>query len=94
MAELSEGDTVKFIPELANPVEAQAIRMESAGHKLGYVPRGHLELLQRMLGRGAELEGEVFRINGSPTRPLVYVLTRITLDDRPAMPANALKMQA
>ncbi|WP_280547034.1 HIRAN domain-containing protein [Halomonas sp. 11-S5] len=67
-AELSEGDPVQFVPEPENSVEAQAIRMESAGHKLGYVPRGHLDMLHRMLDRGAELEGEVFRTNaeGSP----------------------------
>lgn len=91
---LSEGDAVHFVPEPHNLVETQAIRMETAGKKLGYVPRGHLDTLHRMLGRGAHLEGEVFRINGSPERPLVYVLTRITRDDKPTMLAHALRMQA
>ncbi|AXY41790.1 MULTISPECIES: HIRAN domain-containing protein [Halomonas] len=93
-SDLSKGEPVQFVPEPENQVDAHAIRMESAGRKLGYVPRGHLDMLHRMLDRGAALDGEVFRINGSPERPLVYVLTRIRLDDRPAMPANVFRMQA
>lgn len=93
-AELKAGDPVRFVPELENPVEAEAIMMECAGRKLGYVPRGYLDMLHRMLDRGAELEGEVFRINGSQARPLVYVLTQIRLDDRPALPAGTLRLQA
>lgn len=89
--ELNEGDAVQFVPEPHNPVDCGAIRMESVGRKLGYVPKGHLDMLHRMLDRGAKLEGEVFRINGSPERPLVYVFTRIRLDDRPA---HTLRMQA
>ncbi|MBE0490563.1 MAG: HIRAN domain-containing protein [Halomonas sp.] len=93
-SELNKGDSVQFVPEPENPVDAQAIRMESALRKLGYVPRGHLDMLHRMLDQGAALDGEVFRINGSLERPLVYVLTRIRLDDRPAMPANVFRIQA
>lgn len=93
-SELNKGDPVQFVPEPENPVDSRAIRMENAGRKLGYVPRGHLDMLHRMLDRGAHLDGEVFRINGSPERPLVYVLTRIRLDDRPAMPTNVFRMQA
>ncbi|KJZ06875.1 MULTISPECIES: HIRAN domain-containing protein [unclassified Halomonas] len=92
--QLQEGDNVRFIAEPDNAFDDRAIRMESAGKKLGYAPRGHLDMLQRMLGRGAVLEGEVFRINGSPERRLVYVLTRIRRNDRPALPTNMLRMQA
>jgi hypothetical protein len=42
-SELNKGDPVQFVPEPENPVDTQAIRMESAGRKLGYVPRGHLD---------------------------------------------------
>lgn len=91
---LQPGDNVRFVAEPGNPVDDRAIRMESAGKKLGYAPRGHLDMLHRMLDRGAVLEGEVFRINGSPERRLVYVLTRIRRDDRPALPTHMLRMQA
>lgn len=92
--ELDEGDPVQFVPEPHNSVDNVAIRMENAGRKLGYVPRGYLDMLHRMLDEGASLGGEIFRINGSPERPLVHVLTRITRDDRSVMPAHTLRMQA
>lgn len=93
-SELNKGDPVQFIPEPENPVEAEAIKMESAGNKLGYVPRGHLDMLHCMLDQGAELKGEVFRINGRLERPLVYVLTRIRLGDKPVLLTDALRLQA
>ncbi|CAM3518404.1 HIRAN domain-containing protein [Halomonas lysinitropha] len=94
VGELQEGDAIQFVTEPGNAHERTAIRMESGGRKLGYVPRGYLDMLHRMLDRGANLEGEVFRINGSEERPLVHVLTRITRDDGAAMPAHTLRMQA
>ncbi|ATH76803.1 hypothetical protein CLM76_03965 [Vreelandella venusta] len=74
---LQVGNKVLFIAEPENLFDDRAIRMESAGKKLGYAPRGHLDMLHRMLDQGAVLDGEVFRINGSPDRRLVYVLTQI-----------------
>lgn len=91
VTKLQVGSNVQFVHEPDNPVDTDAICIESAGRKLGYVPRGHLDMLHRMLDEGATLEGEVFRINGTTERPLVYVLTRILKDDHPV---HALKMQA
>lgn len=91
VTDLQAGSNVQFVPEPENPVDASAIRLESGGRKLGYVPRGHLDMLHRMLQGGATLEGEVFRINGTSERPLVYVLTRILQGD---LPVHALQMQA
>ncbi|PXX96309.1 HIRAN domain-containing protein [Halomonas sp. LBP4] len=91
--ELREGSTVQFVAEPGNPFDSEAIRMENAGRKLGYVPRGHLDMLHRMLGQGARLEGVIFRINGTDNRPLVYVLTRISQEHR-SLPSHALRMQA
>lgn len=76
--DLEEGGPVMFSPEPTNSYDPKAIRMESKGRKLGYVPRGHLELLQRVMTQGAEVSGEVFRKNGTSERPLIYVLTRIS----------------
>ena len=91
ITDLQVGSSVQFVPEPENPVDADAIRIESAGCKLGYVPRGNLDMLHRMLKEGATLEGEVFRTNGTSERPLVYILTRILRGD---LPFQALKMQA
>lgn len=93
VGELQEGDSVQFVAEPGNPDDTKAIRMESAGHKLGYAPRGHLDMLHRMLDQGANLEGEIFHINGSVERPLVYVLTRIS-QRHSMLPSHALRMQA
>lgn len=89
--DLPVGSSIQLLPEPENPVDASAIRIDSTGHKLGYVPRGHLDMLHRMLEEGATLEGEVFRINGTSERPLVYVLTRISKGN---LPFQVLKMQA
>lgn len=83
VVELNVGDPVQFEREPENQFDGLAIRVESSGKKLGYVPRGHLDMLHRMLDKGAVLNGEVFRINGSSERPLVYVLTRIRLGEHP-----------
>ena len=94
VSELQAGDEVQFVPEPNNPVDSSAIRMESKGCKLGYVPRGHLTMLNRMLLGGADLTGEVFRSNGTPARPLVYVLTQIIHHNRLMMPSSPLRLQA
>lgn len=91
VADLQAGSSIQFLPEPENPIDASAIRLESAGRKLGYVPRGHLDMLHRMLHDGATLEGEVFRINGTSERPLVYVLTHIL---KGFFPIHSLRMQA
>lgn len=74
---LKAGDSIRFVIEPDNSVDNDAILIEHAGHKLGYVPRGHLDMFHRMLSQGANISGEVFRINGSLERPLIYVLTQI-----------------
>ncbi|MBT2774834.1 hypothetical protein J7J47_21645 [Halomonas sp. ISL-60] len=91
VTDLQTGGRVQFVPEPENSFDASAIRLESDGRKLGYVPRGHLDMLHRMLEDGATLEGEVFRINGTSERPLVYVLTHIL---KGGFPVHELRMQA
>lgn len=75
--QLQLGDKVEFILEPYNEHDPKAIRMESGGLKLGYVPRGHLKMLHRMNLKGAVVEGEIFRTNGTSERPLVYTLTKL-----------------
>lgn len=91
ITDLQTSSGVQFVAEPENSVDVDAIRIESAGCKLGYVPRGHLAMLHRMLKAGAILEGEVFRTNGTSERPLVYVLTHVLKGD---LPFQALQKQA
>ncbi|MFC0336925.1 HIRAN domain-containing protein [Kushneria avicenniae] len=76
--ELQPGDPVVFSPEPENIHDQKAIRLACRTKKIGYVPRGQLENLHRMIVKGASIDGTIFRINGTSDRPLVYVLTRIT----------------
>lgn len=75
--QVSDGDSVRYIAEPDNEWDPKAVRLEVAGNTLGYVPRGYLSMLHRMWENGARVEGQVFRVNGTARRPLVYVLTRI-----------------
>jgi len=93
VSQLQAGDSIRFVPEADNTYDRLAIRIESLGRKLGYVPRGQLEMLHRMIDQGASLEGMVFRINGTDDRPLVYVLTSITRDQS-AIPKTAPRLEA
>lgn len=89
---LLPGDAIQFEPEPDNPRDHLAIKVEKGGRKLGYVPRGHLPMLHRMLEQGAVLSGEVFRINGTSERPLVYVLVQVVRASEPNH--NPVKLQA
>lgn len=93
ISEIEIGDAIQFEPEPENTVDASAIRMMARGRKLGYVPRCHLDMLHRMLAEGAEINGEVYRVNGTSDRPLVYVLTQIYRVNSLERP-RSLKLQA
>lgn len=71
------GSLIQFRAEPMNQYDSQAIRVEHNGSKLGYVARSNLLLMHRMLKQGADIMGEVFHTNGTPERPLVYLMTRI-----------------
>lgn len=89
---LRPGDTIQFAPEPNNPRDHLAIRVEKSAQKLGYVPKGHLPMLHRMLEQEASLSGEIFRINGTSERPLVYVLVQIVRAGE--LNHNPVKLQA
>nr|WP_300312863.1 HIRAN domain-containing protein [Halomonas sp.] len=75
--DLKEGDSITFRSDPTNSFDSKAIRIESQGRKLGFVPKGCVDVLHRAFEDGAEVRGEIFRKNGSPDRPLIYVLTHI-----------------
>lgn len=74
---LQPGYDIQFEPEPENLHDSKAIRIESSGRKLGYVPRSQLDMMHRMLEQDASISGEIFRINGTVSRPLVYVLVSV-----------------
>lgn len=75
--ELQVGDKVAFVPDPSNKHDCLAIRMELNGRMLGFVPRGQLDVIHKALVGNGTVHGEVFRKNGSPERPLIYILTKI-----------------
>lgn len=75
---LQIGDPTCFVLEPDNEYDPKAIRIERNGVKLGYVPRGHLDMLHRMINLDAHFVSEVYRMNGTPERPLIYILTKIS----------------
>lgn len=81
-SDLAEGDPIAFLPDPTNRHDPKAIRMESQGRMIGFVPRGHVDLIHRALAEDSVVTGEVFRKNGSSERPLIYVLTHITRESK------------
>ncbi len=57
--EIRKGDRLTLVRELANPHDANAIRIEWQGRMLGYVPRRDNADLARQLDRGARVEVRV-----------------------------------
>lgn len=66
------GDEISLRHDASNPIEADAVAFYWRDVKLGYISR---VLRQRFLGwiRERSVRGEVARVNGTPSRPLVYV---------------------
>ena len=58
-SELRVGDALRLVRELANPHDANAIRVEWNGRMLGYVPRRDNSHLARQLDHGAAIEARI-----------------------------------
>lgn len=71
--EINLGDTVNFIPEPNNEFDHQAIRIELNKKKLGYIDRGRLNFLQSYIDSGCDISATIYRKNGTPERPLIYI---------------------
>lgn len=80
-AQIEVGERVTFHPEPENKFDRNAIRIELHGTKIGYVARGHAPIIRNFLNQGAEINGEIFRKNGTAERPLIYIFTQLTLTD-------------
>ncbi|MBI3939034.1 MAG: HIRAN domain-containing protein [Betaproteobacteria bacterium] len=66
--EMNVGDRLDLVREPDNPYDANAIRVEWRGHKLGYVPRRDNAAVARQIDHGAGLEARVTRLEESRNR--------------------------
>ena len=60
--DVREGDPLKLVREPDNPYDANAVRVEWRGRKLGYLARRDNAAVARQLDRGAPLEASVARL--------------------------------
>jgi hypothetical protein len=77
--ELKVDDAVILIAEPENEHDRFAVKIESGGRKIGYVPRLQAESICSWLRRG-QILGNVLKINGTLDRPrvLIFVAFRAT----------------
>ena len=63
---LRVGDALTLAREPGNPHDANAVRVEWRGHKLGYVPRRENAAVAAGLDRGAPLRARLSRLDDHP----------------------------
>lgn len=63
---LAVGDALELTPEPANPHDANAVRVDWRGHKLGYVPRRENAAVAWALARGVPLRARISRLDPHP----------------------------
>lgn len=61
--ELKVGDALTLIRESDNPYDANALRIEWHGEKLGYVPRAGNEDLVKLLDKGLKVSGRIINLH-------------------------------
>jgi len=66
MPMLQRGDPLELVREADNPRDANAVRVEWRGRKLGYVPRRENAALAWGLDRGTPLRARVSRVAEHP----------------------------
>jgi len=79
-AEMQVDDRLQLIREPDNRHDANAIRVEWKGHKLGYVPRRENQAVAQEMDRGARLEASISKLqrHRSPWQRLkmdIYVVS-------------------
>ena len=63
--EMKVGDALALVREPDNPHDANAIRVEWRGHKLGYVPRRENADVARQIDRGTPVRARISRLQTS-----------------------------
>ena len=72
--EMKVGDALALVREPGNPHDANAIRVEWRGHKLGYVPRSENADVARQIDRGTPVRARISRlqISRSPSKRIEF----------------------
>lgn len=78
--ELKVGDALTLIHETDNPYDANAIRVEWHGEKLGYVPRAGNEDLVKLLDKGLKVSGRIINIHAGRSH-WQRILFEVLLDE-------------
>ena len=60
--EMKAGDVLTLTRELDNPHDANAVRIEWRGHKLGYLPRAQNQAVAVEMDRGVQVEARIARL--------------------------------
>ena len=60
--QMQVGDALALVREPDNPYDANAVRVEWQGHKIGYVPRRENHDVARLIDRGQRLEARIARL--------------------------------
>ena len=66
--ELKVGDPLALVREPGNPHDANAVRVEWSGRKLGYVPRAENAALAWAMDRGERVTARISRLTPHPNR--------------------------
>ena len=66
--QLAVGDRLELVREPDNPYDANAVRVEWRGRRLGYVPRRDNAAVARQLDRGAALDARVATLRENRNR--------------------------
>ncbi len=75
---LSEGQELRLVNEPENPHDDKAVRLEYAGHHLGYVPRTRNRPIFRLVAQDAPLRVVAVHVN-QDREPWFAVWVRITM---------------
>jgi hypothetical protein len=68
---MTVGDPLELVREPDNPYDANAVRVDWRGRKLGYVPRRDNTAVARQLDRGAALDARVAVLRQNRNRSVV-----------------------
>jgi hypothetical protein len=83
--QLKEGDALSLTREPDNPYDANAIRVDWQGHKLGYVPRRENADMARLMDRGQAVQARITRLQKA-RNPWERIRFEVLVPVRPASP--------
>lgn len=77
--EMKAGDALTLVREADNPYDANAVRVEWNGTKLGYIPRRENADVARQMDRGAPVKARIVKLTEA-RNPWARVLFEVYVD--------------